>query len=141
MHGPRLLHVEDSVTEARLAAAALRGLGAHIDVATTLLDGLRALQTRRPDAVLLDLGLPDSGGIDTLARVQAAAPGIPIVVATGLEQEGLAGEALAAGADDLVTKGSPTYAFALRQAVGHALERSAVLRALESEHAVLAVAR
>ena len=44
--------------------------------------------------VLLDLGLPDSQGLDTLSKVHAEAPAVPIVVLTGLDDEALALQAV-----------------------------------------------
>ncbi len=57
------------------------------------------------DAVLLDLNLPDSRGLDTLTRVVDAAAHVPVVVLTGVDDAGLATEALRRGAQDWLTKG------------------------------------
>lgn len=64
------------------------------------------LKTEDIDVVLLDLGLPDSAGIDTLARFKEAAPDIPVVVLTGNDDPELAVEALRAGAEDYLVKGA-----------------------------------
>ncbi|MEN6519463.1 MAG: response regulator, partial [Methanospirillum sp.] len=57
-------------------------------------------------AVLLDLGLPDSQGIETVRTVRAAYPGVPIVVLTGLDDEETGLRALHEGAQDYLTKDS-----------------------------------
>src|SRR6204780_2713615 len=50
------------------------------------------------DIVLLDMGLPDGHGLDTVRRAHAVAPGIPMIVLTGLDDEGLAAQAMKEGA-------------------------------------------
>src|ERR1700682_6811796 len=57
------------------------------------------------DIVLLDMGLPDGHGLDTVRRTHAAAPGVPVIVLTGLDDEALAGEAMKEGAQDYLIKG------------------------------------
>ena len=57
-----------------------------------------------PDAVLLDLGLPDSQGLDTLRRLAAAAGDLPIIVLTGQDDRALAVKALQQGARDFLVK-------------------------------------
>ena len=52
------------------------------------------------DIVLLDMGLPDGHGMDTVRRAHAAAPGVPIIVLTGLDDEAIAAEAMKEGAQD-----------------------------------------
>jgi len=64
------------------------------------------LKTEDIDVVLLDLGLPDSTGINTLARFRDAAPDIPVVVLTGNDDPELAMEALRTGAEDYLVKGA-----------------------------------
>jgi DNA-binding response OmpR family regulator len=59
-----------------------------------------SIKQRRFDLVLLDLSLPDSIGLDTLKEYRAAVPDIPVVVLTGLDDENLALQALAEGAQD-----------------------------------------
>jgi len=74
------------------------------------------------DIVLLDLGLPDGHGLDTVRRAHAAAPDVPVIVLTGLEDEALAAEALKAGAQDYLVKGQVENR-ALPRALRHAIER------------------
>jgi signal transduction histidine kinase len=82
------------------------------------------------DVVLLDLSLPDARGLDTLAQVRAAAPRLPVVVLTGLADEGVAVQALQAGAQDYLVKGAVT-GVGVRRAIRHALERQRLLDAAQ----------
>ena len=74
------------------------------------------------DIVLLDMGLPDGHGLDTVRRAHAAAPGVPMIVLTGLDDEALAAEAMKAGAQDYLIKGQIENR-ALPRALRHAIER------------------
>ena len=87
------------------------------------------------DVVLLDLSLPDARGLATVAAVRDAAPALPIVVLTGLDDEALAVQALAAGAQDYLVKGAVTGS-GVRRAVRHAMERQRLL--LEAQRATRA---
>ncbi|MEH1941382.1 MAG: hybrid sensor histidine kinase/response regulator [Nostoc sp.] len=88
---------------------------------------------RRFDLVLLDLSLPDSIGLDTLKEYRAAVPDIPVVVLTGLDDEELALQALAEGAQDYLVKDQMTIQRLVR-AIRYAIERSEILNQLrESE--------
>ncbi len=74
------------------------------------------------DIVLLDMGLPDGHGLDTVRRAHAAAPDVPIIVLTGLDDEALAAEAMKEGAQDYLIKGQIENR-ALPRALRHAIER------------------
>jgi signal transduction histidine kinase len=74
------------------------------------------------DIVLLDMGLPDGHGLDTVRRAHAAAPGVPLIVLTGLDDEELAAEAMKEGAQDYLIKGQIENR-ALPRALRHAIER------------------
>ena len=72
------------------------------------------------DIVLLDMGLPDAHGIDTVRRARAASPDVPMIVLTGLDDEILADEAIKEGAQDYLIKGqieNRALPRALRQAI------------------------
>src|SRR6202030_3725912 len=90
------------------------------------------------DIVLLDMGLPDGHGLDTVRRAHAAAPGVPVIVLTGLDDEVLAAEAMKEGAQDYLIKGQIENR-ALPRALRHAIERhrmqaeTDLLRMLESQ--------
>src|SRR6202046_730681 len=74
------------------------------------------------DIVLLDMGLPDGHGLDTVRRAHAAAPNVPVIVITGLDDEALAAEAMKEGAQDYLIKGQIENR-ALPRALRHAIER------------------
>src|SRR6202162_4965391 len=74
------------------------------------------------DIVLLDLGLPDGHGLDTVRRAHAAAPEVPLIVLTGLDDESLAAEAMKEGAQNYLIKGQIENR-ALPRALRHAIER------------------
>src|SRR4029077_18037848 len=74
------------------------------------------------DVVLLDLGLPDAHGLETVRQAHAAAPGVPLIVLTGLDDEALAAEAMKEGAQDYLIKGQ-IETRALPRALRHAIER------------------
>lgn len=88
------------------------------------------------DLVLLDLGLPDSGGMDTFLRMRDAAAGVPIIVLTGLNDEALATATVQQGAQDYLIKGQ-TDKVSLVRAIHYAIERSRALRELAEQHAIL----
>src|SRR6202048_1735319 len=74
------------------------------------------------DIVLLDLGLRDTHGLESVRRAHAAAPGIPLIVLTGMDDEALAAEAMKEGAQDYLIKGQIENR-ALPRALRHAIER------------------
>lgn len=121
-----LLLVEDSSADAGLIQANLRiGLGS---VAVLRVDRLSSaiqqLTTRRFSAVLLDLNLPDSSGVETFRRLEEESNGTPIIVLSGMEDAETAIEAVGAGADDYVQKQN-FDAQTLARSVRFAIERSA----------------
>jgi DNA-binding response OmpR family regulator len=105
----RVLHIEDDAGEARLLQETLKGvpLSARWEGvrAETLEKGLALVRRGGFDAVLLDLGLPDSQGLPTLRAVRQLDPDIPVVVLTGLHDEEAALQALRDGAQDYLVKG------------------------------------
>ncbi|MBW4612591.1 MAG: response regulator [Desmonostoc vinosum HA7617-LM4] len=87
----------------------------------------------RFDLILLDLSLPDSIGLDTLKEYRSAVPDIPVVVLTGLDDEDVALQALAQGAQDYLVKDQITIQRLVR-AIRYAIERGEILNQLrESE--------
>ncbi len=84
------------------------------------------------DIVLLDMGLPDEHGLDTVRRSLAAAPDVPVIVLTGLDDEVLAAEAMKAGAQDYLIKGQIENR-ALPRALRHAIERHQLDRRLRDQ--------
>jgi signal transduction histidine kinase len=121
----RVLLVEDNPGDARLIREMLsdaQGIALSVDRVDRLATGLDRLKSDHFDVVLLDLGLPDGSGIETVIRAQEQAPHVPIVVLTGLEDEALALEAVHAGAQDYLVKGTIDGG-ALARAIRYAIER------------------
>lgn len=119
----RVLLVEDNPGDAVLVREALAdapGPTFSLDWRPTLTDALTALAEGGFDAMLLDLSLPESRGIETLQRMRAAHDNVPILVLSGIDDEGTAVAALHAGAQDYLVKGrfdGPLLARALRYAI------------------------
>jgi len=121
----RLLLVEDNPGDARL----LREMFNDQDSRTTELAHVTSmgeaeayLAANAVDIVLLDLGLPDAQGLDAVKRAHAAAPRVPLVVLTGLDDETLALLSLQEGAQDYLVKGQIETRGLLR-GLRHAIER------------------
>jgi serine phosphatase RsbU (regulator of sigma subunit) len=94
--------------------------------------------------VLLDLSLPDSQGMDTFRALRQAAPGLPMVVLTGLNDEALAVQAVQEGAQDYLVKGQIAgrqLAHALRYAMGRQQRQRGLEETLRTTEAELALAR
>jgi signal transduction histidine kinase len=120
-----VLLIEDSAADIRLIRELLqeeRTVRYEIVQVSELELGLKRLAEGNIDAVLLDLTLPDSQGIDSFYRVHAHSPELPIVVLTGLKDDLLAAELLRGGAQDFLIKGSINYCI-LHQTLKHAMER------------------
>jgi len=102
-----VLLVEDNPGDSRLIAEMLRDSGEPISLVTaeTLTAGIQALSEGRHDVVLLDLGLPESIGIETYRTMKMAAPEAAIVVLTGNADTQLAVSAVDEGAQDFLVKG------------------------------------
>lgn len=98
-----LLLVEDDAEIRRALIRALADLGHVVASAATGMAGLEAIVHRRPELVILDLGLPDIAGLDLLRMVRAVSQ-VPIVVATARREEAVIVTALGSGADDYVIK-------------------------------------
>ncbi len=135
-----VLLIEDNPGDARLIALMLAEAGesrppVRLALADRLATGLARLATP-VDAVLLDLSLPDSQGLATFRALRAGALGVPIVILSGLADEALAVEAVAAGAQDYLVK-DRVDGDGLLRALRYAIERQ---RAGEERRRLLAEA-
>jgi len=99
--------------------------GYHVESVTTLAAGLRSLSGGGFDAVLLELSLPDSDGIQTLRRLRASYPDVPVVVLTRLDDAALGVQAVQAGAQDFLVK-ERIHPHVLVRVVRYACERHRV---------------
>src|SRR5678815_469690 len=100
---PIVVLIEDEPEIRRFLRASLTSHGYRLFEAVTGAEGLQEAQSRQPDIVVLDLGLPDVDGLEVIRRLRQWT-GVPIIVlsARGQEQDKIA--ALDAGADDYVAK-------------------------------------
>jgi len=101
--GPTILVVEDDEETRAVLTRELSARGYRIDTAEDGRTALRRWEGRRPDIVLLDLGLPDIDGLQVIGRIRREAS-TPIVILSGRYEEREKVEALERGADDYVTK-------------------------------------
>jgi DNA-binding response OmpR family regulator len=103
-----VLLIEDNPGDVRLVKVALsdtRFARWQLSCCPTLADGLELLARQDFVAVVLDLTLPDCTGVETIARIQSAAPTMPIVILTGVDDQAISREAVKAGAQDYLVKG------------------------------------
>jgi diguanylate cyclase (GGDEF)-like protein/PAS domain S-box-containing protein len=127
-----LLLVEDNPGDARLLHWMINEQGSnnmqlmHVECMS---DAEKHLAERAFDIILLDLGLPDAQGLGAVRRAHAAAPRVPLVVLTGLDDESLAAQALQEGAQDYLIKGQ-IEGRGLMRALRYAIERKFMEEAL-----------
>lgn len=103
----KVLLVEDNPGDVRLIRVVLgENADAPFEVIWTdrLSKAEEMVVSDNPDAVLLDLSLPDSQGLPTVINIVAKVPGVPIIVLTGLDDEAVAVRALQEGAQDYIVK-------------------------------------
>jgi len=135
----QVLLVEDDASFADLTVVEIEAHAGEFAVrrAATLAAALRAIREAPVDAVLLDLGLPDSDGLSTLSAIQRALPrNVPVVVLTARDDMTTARNAMQAGAQDYLVKGRADEDDLIRS-LRYAIERSSVQgRLLEAEEAL-----
>jgi PAS domain S-box-containing protein len=128
----KILIVEDNEADAFLLQETLKKAGTYqleLTVAGNVGDALRLLNDNRFDVVLSDLSLPDSHGLETFTRLYAHAPETPIILLTGFENESLGLEAVRAGAQEYVVKGTMNGK-ALWRVISYAIERQSLEKAV-----------
>jgi two-component system cell cycle sensor histidine kinase/response regulator CckA len=137
--GLSVLLVEDNPADARLVSELLKEATAQtiaLTHSTFLEEALGRLRADSFSAVLLDLSLPDSNGLETFRRARASAPHAPIVVLTGFADEETAARAVREGAQDYLVKGQVDGP-SLFRSIRYAVERhgaEAALRASEARY-------
>jgi signal transduction histidine kinase len=99
----------------------------NLRVAARLSEALELAAQQHFDAVLLDLSLPDSHGLETFSEVHARIPEVPVVVLTGLDDEEVAVRAVHEGAQDYLVKGQGDGALLVRS-LRYAIERQRTIR-------------
>jgi len=131
----RLLVIEDNPGDLRLLREMLNEEDSHATELThvdCMSDAEKFLAKRSVDMILLDLGLSDVQGLEAVRRARAAAPSVPLVVMTGLDDESLAAQAFQEGAQDYLIKGQIETRELLRS-LRHATSRKTMEEALSTE--------
>jgi two-component system KDP operon response regulator KdpE len=103
VNGARILVVDDEPQILRALETNLRGAGYEVETAATAEGALSAAASRRPEAIVLDLLLPDGRGTDVLRELRTWSS-VPVIVLSAVGEEAEKVAALDAGADDYVTK-------------------------------------
>ncbi|MCJ7730513.1 MAG: PAS domain S-box protein [Sedimentisphaerales bacterium] len=134
----KVLLVEDEATDRMSVERILRTcsspVGFVIESVATLSEAIRNLAEKKYDAILLDLALPDSSGIETVRQTVKVAPDIPVVVLTELEDEQTSFSALEDGATDYLVKDLPLDVVLVRTIV-YALHRKKIqMQSLKLAH-------
>lgn len=136
----KVLLIDDEPAQAWLVTEHLRSMsersGKPVDVvhAESLQDGFDRIGQGGIDALLLDLSLPDSIGLETLTKAHARFPSMPIVVLTSLEDEDLGVQLIQKGAQDYLVKGQ-VDGLLLFRTLRYAIERKQ--DEAEREHLIL----
>jgi diguanylate cyclase (GGDEF)-like protein len=129
-----VLLIEDNPGDSRLIQESLEDV-ANASYCVThvgrLGDGLRRLAEQSFDVVLLDLTLPDCQGAATLDEIHATTSTVPVVVLTGLEDEGMACKAMQQGTQDYLVKGQVSPLL-LSRSIRYAIERHRMQQALRN---------
>jgi PAS domain S-box-containing protein len=125
-----ILAVEDNPVDVlRLRDELCTKDAAKFDISSveTLGEAKRILGQETFHVILLDLGLPDSQGLDTFTEIRGSCPNIPIVVMSGLDDEAVAIEAVTKGAQDYLCKDRWDYHLLVRS-LNYAIERHKILK-------------
>ncbi|HEX4487395.1 MAG TPA: hybrid sensor histidine kinase/response regulator, partial [Terriglobales bacterium] len=132
MNSPNVLLIEDNPGDADLIRLRLVEGKSDMNISTVnrLSDALSSLEKKSPSVVLLDLNLPDSHGAETFRRVLGKAPGVPVVVLSGQDDEELATKAVHQGVQDYLVKGN-FDSKQLARAMRYAIERQGLLTSLD----------
>ena len=101
--GPTILVIDDEIQIRRFLRISLEANGYVVIETATGQDGINGVAQRRPDLVILDLGLPDMDGLDVLRRLREWTA-VPVIVLSVRDSDRIKVAALDAGADDYLTK-------------------------------------
>lgn len=138
-----VLLIEDHPADIRLIQAMFSGqsrVRINLKSEFTFSEGLSHLSTEKTDAVIMDLSLPDTEGLDSLLILSKVAPTVPIIVLTGLDDDQLIDDALHLGAQDYLIKGTFDGEMIARS-IHHAVERQRLRVELNSQYQELHVSR
>lgn len=135
----RVLMIEDNPADAAAIKGELRNIDSAViefEHTTTLAEGLRRLEADGFDVLLLDLGLPDSKGQETIRRVIRSAPEAPIVILTVSDDEAMVVGAINQGIQEYFVKGTSDERL-LAKAIRYAIYRKRAERALRDSESQL----
>jgi len=138
-HTVRLLIIENNSDDVVLLQQKLRlikDVCYVLDTAETLAEGLEKVQNHPYDIMILDLGLPDSLGIETLKKVKKQARHLPVIVSTGNSEESIVYQCIANGAQDCLIKDN-IQSEVLSRSIRYAIERNRLLVELEMKNTAL----
>ena len=130
----RVLLVEDDTAYAAMVRAELQEAAIDLENVGTLAAARAAIARREFDAILLDLGLPDSSGLATVDGMYDPAGDIPIIVLTSNADAGVAASSIQRGAQEYLLK-TDANAAVLWRALRHARERASFRQSLRNEEA------
>lgn len=118
-----VLVIDDEPPIRRLLRTSLGAAGHRVVTAENAAEALTMVGAEKPDVVILDLGLPDRGGLDVIAEIRSKSP-VPIIVLSARSDERAKVEALDLGADDYIGKpfGMAELMARLRAALRHAFQ-------------------
>ena len=138
----KLLLVEDLPIYVSLVRQMLDAQRMVLDSAASLEQACQQTQDGAYDLILLDLGLPDSQGLDTFTRLHNHCPATPIVIFSGLDDEQLAVRAVQSGAQDYLIKGAyliqgEAGRSLLNRSIAYAIERHRIQQELMMERSLL----
>ncbi|MEA3324492.1 MAG: PAS domain S-box protein [Euryarchaeota archaeon] len=146
-----VLLIEDNPGDVRLIREMLletEGAPFQLEHADRLMTRLKRLSEEDIDVVMLDIGLPDSHGLDTFDSVHDQAPEVPVIVLTGFDDMAAANRAIREGAQDHLIKGqvdgallvrSLHYAIERKKAQAHITHLNSVLRAIRDVNQLIVV--
>lgn len=130
-----ILIVEDDIGDRKLLHRLLLQTAlsiSNVQFADRLDEALRLLDEANFDVVFLDLGLPDSQGIDSVSTVNAKAPNVPVIVLSGLDDAEMGVMAVKKGVEDYLVKGQVDSNL-LTRAVRYAIQRNRARKILDEK--------
>lgn len=122
---PQILVIDDEMGP-RESLRMLLKPNYHVYTVDNVEAGLRILQEKKPDAVISDIRMPGTSGIDGLRKIREIDPHVTVIMLTGFGALETAKEALRLGANDYISK--PFDAREMREVVGRSVERTRIHR-------------
>jgi signal transduction histidine kinase len=122
---PKILIIDDELGP-RESLRMLLKPSYQVHTATSVESGLQLLQEKQPDAVISDIRMPGTSGIEGLRRIREIDPHVAVIMLTGFGALETAQEALRLGANDYINK--PFDAVQMREVIGRNVERTRVQR-------------